>query len=332
MAIQNRHGTYPYFDKGKMVVGEIAVVTGGDPNTTDGKSVYMCFGNGNCQRFTTAEELQDAITRAIEQSGEFQDIVETTVTETLEDHPEWATTVQDGAITPAKLSSNFVTGLTENTAGNDTDLLIVGNQGTSTLRKFTLANLAAYGRKLQRNYTVGSGTIDLNNIPDGWHQIDATSQPSNMPITANSGIIFQASNTNGSGSKYQLYAYSQGTQLWQRVCWYGVWTSWKMVAGKQSMSVTVGNGNIMTLATNASTMDGHYMYVNCSVRFTGNRNSGELLIRLPNTVSATQYLTVCKSMVANVFYTNIAGGTGDIGCPTSFANGDIAYITGVISY
>lgn len=229
-----------------------------------------------------------------------------------------------------------ITEFTESTSGDGTDLLIVGNRGTAVLRKLTLANLASYMRikdvELLREGTVGSVTIDLNNIPDGWHQIDATTQPANMPINANTGIIFQTSNTRGNGNKYQLYAYTTGTQLWQRTCWYGTWNAWRMIGGKQSMSITVGNGNIMTLASNASTMNGDYMYVNCSIRFTGNRDAGTLLARLPNTVSATQYLTVCKSAVSNVFYTNIASGTGDIGCPTSFASGDIAYITGVITY
>lgn len=246
MAIQNRHGTYPYFDKGKMVVGEIAVVTGGDPNTADGKSVYMCFGSGDCQRFTTAEELADAINRAIEQSGEFQDIVETTVTEVLEDHPEWSTTVQDGAITPAKISSNFITSLTENSTGDDTDLLVVGNHGTSTLRKFTFANLATFIKgkiaSLIRDGTIGSVTVDLNTITDGWHQIDATAQPSNMPINAKSGIVFQVSNTAGNGSKYQLYVYRDGMQLWQRTCWYGSWSSWQKIYGRSYASVTGAYG------------------------------------------------------------------------------------------
>lgn len=238
MAIQNRHGTYPYFDKGKMVVGEIAVVTGGDPNTADGKSVYMCFGSGDCQRFTTAEELADAINRAIEQSGEFQDIVETTVTEVLEDHPEWSTTVQDGTITPAKISSNFITSLTENSTGDDTDLLVVGNHGTSTLRKFTFANLVAYVRDkltsligLSRTNTVGNVTVNLNSITDGWHQIDATNNITNAPVAKKTAVVLQTSNTAGNGSRYQLFITADAAEMYQRIYWYGTWTSWKMVCG-----------------------------------------------------------------------------------------------------
>lgn len=229
-----------------------------------------------------------------------------------------------------------ITDFTAKAAVENADLFLIGDNGTATLKRITFDAIMStirsmYGlNDLQRDI-VGAGSFDLDNISDGWHQIDATSQPSNMPISANTGIIFQTSNTRGNGNKYQLYAYTTGTQLWQRTCWYGTWNAWRMIGGKQSMSITVGNGNIMTLASNASTMDGNYMYVNCSIRFTGNRDAGTLLVRLPNTVSATQYLTVCKSSVSNVFYTNIAAGTGDIGCPTSFANGDIAYITGVVS-
>ena len=245
--------------------------------------------------------------------------------------------VPDGSITSEKLDAGFITGLEENASGDDTDLLVVGYRGASALKKFTLANLVAFAKtkiaSLLRDGSIGSVSVDFNDIADGWHQIDASTAVSNAPVTGRqTGIILQTSNMAGNGSKYQLYASSNAAECWQRSYWYGSWSAWKMIGGKQSMSITVGNGNVMTLASNASTMDGNYMYVNCSIRFTGNRDTGALLARLPKTVSATQYLTICKSAVSNVFYTNIAGGTGDIGCPTSFASGDIAYITGVISY
>lgn len=47
MAIQNRRGSYADFDPDKMLPGEIAVITGGDPNTETGKNAYVCFGAGD---------------------------------------------------------------------------------------------------------------------------------------------------------------------------------------------------------------------------------------------------------------------------------------------
>ena len=41
MAITMRIGTYDKFDPRKMVAGEYAVVTSGDPDTLDGKAIYM---------------------------------------------------------------------------------------------------------------------------------------------------------------------------------------------------------------------------------------------------------------------------------------------------
>ena len=246
MAIQNRHGTYPYFDQGKMVTGEFAIVTGGDPHTSTGKAVYICFAPGDCQRFATNEEISAAISDAIEQSGEFQDVVVTTVEGILAQHPEWTTTVEDGVITPAKISSDFITSLTANSTGDDTDLLVVGNHGTSTLRKFTFANLAAFIKEkiasLLRDGTIGSVTVDFNDITDGWHQIDASTAVANAPVTGRqTGIILQTSNTAGSGTKYQLYTASGGNELWQRTYWYGTWYAWHKIYGKSTASVSTGS-------------------------------------------------------------------------------------------
>lgn len=46
MAIQNRRGRYKDFDPDKMIPGEIAVVTEGDPNTGTGERVYVCIKPG----------------------------------------------------------------------------------------------------------------------------------------------------------------------------------------------------------------------------------------------------------------------------------------------
>lgn len=47
MAIQNRRGEYKDFDPDKMLPGEIAIVTSGDPNSKTGANMYVCFAAGN---------------------------------------------------------------------------------------------------------------------------------------------------------------------------------------------------------------------------------------------------------------------------------------------
>lgn len=60
MAIQNRRGIHTDFDATKMVAGEFAIVQSGDPNNTNGTSVYICFQNGSAKRLTLVEDL-DAV-------------------------------------------------------------------------------------------------------------------------------------------------------------------------------------------------------------------------------------------------------------------------------
>ena len=231
-----------------------------------------------------------------------------------------------------------ITEFAAKTALANTDLLLVGDNGASELKKVTFADLAAAIKsmyainELQRDL-VGSGTFDLNNITDGWHQLDATSAIVNVPVSGRqAGVVFQVSNTRGSGTKYQLYTHPNGADMWHRVYWYGTWSAWKQIFGRQGFTPTVGNGNIMSLGANTCHMDSIHMYVNCSVRFSGARSAGALLIRLPQTVSGTQYVIVLKNTGNNVYFSNVQAGTGDINCPVAFASGDIAYITGVILY
>lgn len=57
MAIQNRRGQYTDFDPAKMVAGELAVVQSGDPNTSDGKAVYVAFQSGTSKRLATYDDI-----------------------------------------------------------------------------------------------------------------------------------------------------------------------------------------------------------------------------------------------------------------------------------
>ena len=63
MAIQLRHGAYADFQPNKMTTAEPAVVTSGDPNTTNGKSTYVAYGANDVERLLTDQDktAQDAI-------------------------------------------------------------------------------------------------------------------------------------------------------------------------------------------------------------------------------------------------------------------------------
>ena len=57
MAIQLRSGVYENFDPTKLMQGEVAVVVSGDPNTEDGKALYVCFGQGDVERMSLSNDL-----------------------------------------------------------------------------------------------------------------------------------------------------------------------------------------------------------------------------------------------------------------------------------
>ena len=57
MAIQFRRGQHNKFDKTKMLAGEPAVVLGGDPDTADGKALYVAFAQGDATRMARADEI-----------------------------------------------------------------------------------------------------------------------------------------------------------------------------------------------------------------------------------------------------------------------------------
>lgn len=61
MAVQVRRGSYVNFDPNKLVPGEWAAVTAGDPNSEDGMAVYMCFVVGTVKRMATYEDMQENI-------------------------------------------------------------------------------------------------------------------------------------------------------------------------------------------------------------------------------------------------------------------------------
>lgn len=64
MAIQTRRGDHSEFDPEKLLPGEWACVTKGDPDSSDGKSVYMCFEAGAVKRMSTYEDMERDIEEA----------------------------------------------------------------------------------------------------------------------------------------------------------------------------------------------------------------------------------------------------------------------------
>lgn len=61
MAIQNRRGVYIDFDASKMVAGEFAVVQSGDPDSSNGTSLYISFQSGTAKRIILADDLDGII-------------------------------------------------------------------------------------------------------------------------------------------------------------------------------------------------------------------------------------------------------------------------------
>ena len=77
MAITIRKGPYDKFDAQKLQAGEMAMVTEGDPHTSDGRAVYVCFSPGDVKRMATYEDMvenvdascKEVIDRHIDENG-----------------------------------------------------------------------------------------------------------------------------------------------------------------------------------------------------------------------------------------------------------------------
>ena len=61
MAITIRKGPYDKFDAQKLQAGEMAMVTEGDPHTSDGRAVYVCFSPGDVKRMATYEDMVENV-------------------------------------------------------------------------------------------------------------------------------------------------------------------------------------------------------------------------------------------------------------------------------
>lgn len=65
MAIQNRRGGYGDFDPTKLKPGEFAIIQSGDPDSNDGKAVYICTQAGVVRRLVSELEVVDLVYNAI---------------------------------------------------------------------------------------------------------------------------------------------------------------------------------------------------------------------------------------------------------------------------
>ena len=137
MAIQNRRGDYNNFDPTKQVAGEFAVVLTNDPNTDDGKSVYIAYGAGNVKRLATYQEIAGLAEQAqtsADNAEESEENAETSATNASNSEAsalEYKNYVQ-GAVEalPPILSIDFATGELLADGGL---LLLSINQGTGNL-------------------------------------------------------------------------------------------------------------------------------------------------------------------------------------------------------
>lgn len=89
MAIQNRRGNYGDFDKSKMLAGEFAIVLQDDPDTSDGKAVYMAFSPGSAKRLATYEDMVSDLEAA---TAEATARAEAAAAESIEQSAEQITT------------------------------------------------------------------------------------------------------------------------------------------------------------------------------------------------------------------------------------------------
>ena len=65
--MRQRRGTYANFDLMQAFPQELQIVTEGDPNTKDGKAIYLPIKAGELKRIVTADELPDVATDAAQQ-------------------------------------------------------------------------------------------------------------------------------------------------------------------------------------------------------------------------------------------------------------------------
>lgn len=131
MAIQNRRGNYEDFVPSKMLPGEFAVVQNGDPNSTDGKAVYMAFQTGDVKRLATYNELQNEVSKATEEiADEVAADFEERITPLVERVAQSATDASDSATQAQEIVDSAVSDI--QAAGTE-QVTAVQTKGTEVL-------------------------------------------------------------------------------------------------------------------------------------------------------------------------------------------------------
>lgn len=233
MAIQLRRGIFSRFDPTKLLPGEVAVVTSGDPSTADGRSVYVCFSAGTVKRLIAYEDIATEIANALEDleddfaeavtaatesataaaasatsaasaatsAAEAANVVVASMPDLVEQllvvHPEWTTTVQDGAVTDAKLYQGKGGILARNARlmyrldNLLANALPEGDSATATdAAKTPPAGLSLYGRSTQDGTPTPSAPVSIVSV--GGNLL-----PNNGSSQTVSGITFTV-NADGS--------------------------------------------------------------------------------------------------------------------------------------
>ena len=102
MAIKMRRGAYADFDPSKLEGAELAVVQQDDPNTTDGKAVYIAFQPGQAKRLATYEDIQNEVAQVTEDIA--QELTQQ-FEEAIEDDVQAAQTAATNASTSAQTAT-----------------------------------------------------------------------------------------------------------------------------------------------------------------------------------------------------------------------------------
>ena len=164
MAIQHRRGTYSTFNKNKLLAGEMAFVTSGDPSNTLGTAVYACFGNGDVQRLATAEEVHHDIDNFVESKGD--EIKEEIKTE--------STTAINTAITNAQnaTSSASTAATAANAAKEACDTATAAADSAVTRANAAAANAEQYVLGDISDKSVNMSTTEETEITSGMAMAD----------------------------------------------------------------------------------------------------------------------------------------------------------------
>lgn len=197
--ITMRLGIYADFDPDKMVPGELAVVTSGDPSTEDGKCMYVCFQAGNVKRLATYEDMLEYIQNATEDiQNAFTDDLQQAI-KNAQSATSAANTATNKANTAATSANNAATA-----ANNALESIKEAVQGTIINDTTSSANTTYSGNKID-----DMARVNMFNF-DGIVYVRCTGS-----VTGNSISLTSQSDEN-IGYAYKDYVLEPG---WYTVSW-----------------------------------------------------------------------------------------------------------------